>query len=83
MIVSHPFAANVTLDPQQADPQFVALAGVQGTQRRPLLPAYEIREVDGVLYYVANSQYARVRDDGALETDRLREPTVLRLRLGP
>ena len=41
-------AANVTLDPHQADPQFVALAGVQGTQPRPLLPAYEIREVDGV-----------------------------------
>jgi 5'-nucleotidase len=41
-------AANVTLDPQQADPQFVALAGVQGTQPRPLLPAYEIRELSGV-----------------------------------
>jgi len=41
-------AANVTLDPQQADPQFVAFAGIQGTQPRPLLPAYEIREVDGV-----------------------------------
>jgi sugar lactone lactonase YvrE len=37
--------------------------------------------VDDVLYYVANSQYARVRDDGTLETDRLHEPTVLRLRL--
>ena len=41
-------AANVTLDPQKADPQFAALAGVQGTQPRPLLPAYEIREVNGV-----------------------------------
>ena len=39
--------------------------------------------VDGVLYYVANSQYARVRDDGTLEADRLREPTVLRLPLEP
>jgi hypothetical protein len=39
--------------------------------------------VDGVLYYVANSQYARVRDDGTLETDRLHEPAVLRLALGP
>jgi 5'-nucleotidase len=41
-------AANVTLDPQRADPQFVALAGIEGTQPRPLLPAYEIREVSGV-----------------------------------
>jgi 5'-nucleotidase len=41
-------AANVTLNPRQADPQFVALAGIQGTQPRPLLPAYDIREVDGV-----------------------------------
>jgi 5'-nucleotidase len=41
-------AANVTLDPQKADPKFLALAGVQGTAPRPLLPAYAIREIDGV-----------------------------------
>ena len=41
-------AANVTLDPRTADPKFLTLAGVQGTEPRPLLPAYEIREFDGV-----------------------------------
>jgi 5'-nucleotidase len=41
-------AANVTFDPQKADSQLVALAGVEGTQPRPLLPAYEVREVNGV-----------------------------------
>jgi 5'-nucleotidase len=41
-------AANVTLDPQRADPRYLTLAGVQGTEPRPLLPAYEIREFDGV-----------------------------------
>jgi 5'-nucleotidase len=41
-------AANVTLDPQKADPQFLALAGVQGTAPRPLLPGYTIREVGGI-----------------------------------
>lgn len=35
--------------------------------------------VDGAFYYVANSQYAKVRDDGTLDADRLRPPTVLRL----
>jgi hypothetical protein len=38
--------------------------------------------VDGILYYVANSQYARVRDDGSLEAEKLRAPVILRLRLG-
>ena len=41
-------AANVTLDPRRADPKAVALAGVQGTDARSLLPAYTIREVGGV-----------------------------------
>ncbi|HEY5616803.1 MAG TPA: bifunctional metallophosphatase/5'-nucleotidase [Vicinamibacterales bacterium] len=41
-------AANVTLDPQKADPQFLKLADVRGTEPRPLLPAYAIREVNGV-----------------------------------
>ena len=41
-------AANVMLDPQKADPQFVKLAGVEGTTPRLLLPAYAIREVGGV-----------------------------------
>ncbi len=41
-------AANVTLDPQRADPEFLTLAGVPGTERRPLLPGYVIREVNGV-----------------------------------
>jgi hypothetical protein len=37
--------------------------------------------VDGILYYVANSQYERVRADGSLDTDRLRPPVILRLKL--
>ena len=41
-------AANVMLDPRRADPQFLAAAGVQGTEPRPLLPAYAVREVDGI-----------------------------------
>src|SRR5688572_27303134 len=41
-------AANVTLDPGKADPNMLALAGVQGTEPRPLLPSYVIREVGGV-----------------------------------
>lgn len=41
-------AANVTLDPRRADPARVALADVQGTEPRPLLPAYTVRDVDGV-----------------------------------
>jgi 5'-nucleotidase len=41
-------AANVTLDPAKADPARLALAGVQGTAPRPLLPAYTVRDVDGV-----------------------------------
>jgi 5'-nucleotidase len=41
-------AANVTLDPRKADPEFLKLAGVQGTEPRLLLPAYAIREVGGV-----------------------------------
>jgi sugar lactone lactonase YvrE len=35
------------------------------------------------LYYVANSQYGAVRDDGTLDESRLKEPTVLRLPLVP
>ncbi len=38
--------------------------------------------VDGALHYVANSQYARVREDGTLEAEKLRPPVILRLRLG-
>jgi 5'-nucleotidase len=41
-------AANVVLDPQRADPKMLALAGIEGTEPRPLLPAYAIREVGGV-----------------------------------
>ena len=37
--------------------------------------------VDGSVYYVANSQYDRVKQDGSLDTERLRHPTILRLRL--
>jgi sugar lactone lactonase YvrE len=38
--------------------------------------------VGDALYYVANSQYAAVREDGGLDEARLREPTILRLALG-
>ena len=41
-------AANVTLDPRRADPKMLALAGIQGLEPRPLLPAYTIRHVGGV-----------------------------------
>lgn len=41
-------AANVTLDPRRADPAMVKLAGIEGTEPRPLLPAYTVRDVDGV-----------------------------------
>ena len=41
-------AANVTLDPRRADPVVVTRAGVQGAEPRPLLPAYTIRDVNGV-----------------------------------
>jgi 5'-nucleotidase len=41
-------AANVTLDPATADPKMLALAGLQGTEPRALLPAYTVREVGGV-----------------------------------
>jgi 5'-nucleotidase len=41
-------AANVTLDPAKADPKRLALAGLQGSEPRPLLPAYTVREVGGV-----------------------------------
>lgn len=38
--------------------------------------------VDGELYYVANSQWERFREDGGMDApDRLRPPLVLRLRL--
>ena len=41
-------AANVALDPRHVEADVLARAGVQGTEPRPLLPAYAIREVDGV-----------------------------------
>jgi 5'-nucleotidase len=41
-------AANVMLDPARADPARLALAGVQGTAPRPLLPAYTVRDVGAV-----------------------------------
>ena len=41
-------AANVTLDPGSADPKMLALAGIDGTAPRPLLPAFAVREVGGV-----------------------------------
>jgi 5'-nucleotidase len=40
--------ANITLDPQRADPAMVARAGVQGTAPQPLFPPFAIREFDGV-----------------------------------
>ena len=39
--------------------------------------------VGGSLYYVANSQYAAVRQDGSLDEARLREAVILRLPLAP
>jgi 5'-nucleotidase len=41
-------AANVTLDPTQADPAMVALAGIAGRDPRPLVPGTAVREVGGV-----------------------------------
>lgn len=41
-------AANVTLDPRRADPARLRLAGIQGEEPRPLLPASTVREVGGV-----------------------------------
>lgn len=41
-------SANITLDPQKADPARVAAAGIQGTQPRPLFTPYVIKEFDGV-----------------------------------
>jgi 5'-nucleotidase len=41
-------AANVTLDPRRADPARLQLAGVQGEERRPLLPATAVRDIGGV-----------------------------------
>lgn len=41
-------AANVTLDPRRADPNKLRLAGIEGTEPRLLLPAYTIRELNGV-----------------------------------
>jgi sugar lactone lactonase YvrE len=37
--------------------------------------------VEGSLYYVANSQYDRVKEDGSLDREHLRPPAILRLRL--
>ncbi|NOT27344.1 MAG: bifunctional metallophosphatase/5'-nucleotidase [Acidobacteria bacterium] len=41
-------AANITLDPRQADPDVIARSDVQGTGTRPLFPPFVIREVGGV-----------------------------------
>jgi 5'-nucleotidase len=41
-------AANVTLDPGKADPKMLALAGIEGTAPRPLLPASIVRDIGGV-----------------------------------
>jgi 5'-nucleotidase len=41
-------AANVTLDPAKADPKMLALAGIEGTAPRPLLPAFTVRDVGGI-----------------------------------
>ena len=41
-------AANVILDPRRADPEKVRLAGIQGTEPRPLLPGWVVRDVGGV-----------------------------------
>jgi len=39
--------------------------------------------VGDAMFYVANSQYGAVREDGTLDEARLREPTILRLPLRP
>jgi hypothetical protein len=39
--------------------------------------------VGDALYYVANSQYGALRDDGTLDDARLKEPTILRMPLAP
>jgi sugar lactone lactonase YvrE len=63
------------------DPERAAITGVETLVRHhpdfdePTLGTI----VEGAFHYVANSQYARVRDDGTLEADQLRPPTVLRL----
>jgi hypothetical protein len=65
------------------DPALARVTAVETLERRhpdfdePTLATV----VDGVLYYIANSQYDRVREDGSLETDRLRPPVILRLKL--
>lgn len=41
-------AANITLDPDRADPARVAGAGLGGSKRQPLFPPYTIREFSGV-----------------------------------
>ena len=41
-------AANVTLDPARADPAALKLAGITGTNPRPLFPASTVRTVGGV-----------------------------------
>ena len=41
-------AANVTLDPAQADPGRLAQAGVEGAATRLLLPASAVREIGGI-----------------------------------
>ena len=41
-------AANITLDPSQADSGMLARAGLQGSEPRRLFPPYTIRELGGV-----------------------------------
>ena len=67
------------------DPAFERITAVETLERNH--PAFDeptlATMVDGVLYYVANSQYERVREDGSLDTSRLRPPVILRLPLSP
>jgi 5'-nucleotidase len=41
-------AANVVLDPRRADSDRLKLAGIDGTDQRPLLPGWTVREIGGV-----------------------------------
>jgi 5'-nucleotidase len=41
-------AANIALDPGQANPEMVARAGLRGAGRQPLFPPFTIREFSGV-----------------------------------
>ncbi|HSF16946.1 MAG TPA: hypothetical protein VLK65_15460 [Vicinamibacteria bacterium] len=65
------------------DPRFERIVDVTVIERgNPSFdePTLGVR-VGADLYYVANSQYRFVGDDGSLDLDRLQPPVILRLRL--